>query len=1061
MIKSINQTSTSLSTQMANTALTHRAHSATETERVVRLNEDSKHEQGLHREGSLPYREKSLPWNTVDHYAKCHIALTQSFSTILDTLPMSMTQTQQLPVPSSIGLDAWMRQRNATRALTTTAIEKRALPLTSARVNTGIELVAKHLGEQTQIEDTLPIPRFDKNGLIKSFLDGTSAPAESISMPGEQVARIHTHQKAMDFLDTLGLFNNPDCLYAIGVLAADACKLIRGAPVAIQPFLLDTLELKKEVAMSLAINPAAYQSLEDIQILKAYFEEAPFDTSDTLQATLNTLRNQKITCPEGLDSTAETIRRNKAYRDGWQQLLVADNHYFYEISYGENKDNLYRKMTLAKDLPANTPGRAEMRAAVIREWQQHTRDYLNVLCQVVGEVDSQGGGCIAPGRSAKDVYKMAERHLAKLDNKIDAHLSGKRSLTGQEAVSFAKLWDFFEDCPLLPGSHIDCKDGATGVLANKCAAISARACQISERWALDAVAQKLILLNPPEEVLDEDTIAVQTASMQTLVPVTTKKLQATGELPLFTGDLEKAVTALSNVHLFFDASDVTSVDCKENLNTALQGLKEIGVLTLPAYDRIMQAPENIRPFMLQALELKMDIARALESHPEVIDTLVQLEQAHHVLVHEAPFTSLFAEEYAQINLLHPLNKDIIKILSAAQVNHAYQTGETALKQAEVIYRKAIFESPEKGMPSVWNQALDISHMPKEARKIPEQYESYQELRKSLMSAMTSAVESYLDASYQEMKNIEDAGGALYMRSSVFAEKVKAYLNALEKKKKSCFDGERHEIFNTKTTSFKSLLTFLADNPLLPEESPSIFDKPNVFAQIEQTRNEISQLAAKHAASWLLAAGIKALKTGCDFFNPNNNIKPDAKAQVETIRLMQQDIEVGLHQARRQQRIVDAQQGGIFPALANTIDAIEIVNAEYEYSRAMNRYYYPPRAMCDTQSRGYNNNPHFLADILSTAASGWNQAPQPPAPRATTQPSKERTPFDTELNNKQARDMLCKELNVSLYVKDTELQKKYRRELINCHPDKLVNAAHREESELRTKMLTALKAKWQN
>ena len=955
MIKPSNQRSISLSTQMANTVLTHRAHSATETERVVMHNEDIRPEEGLHREGSLPYREKSLPLNTADYYAKRHTALAQSFSTILDTLPMSMTQTQQLPVPSSIGLDAWMRQRGVARALATTEIEKSALSLTLARVNTDIELVAKHLGEQTQIEDTLPIPRFDKNGAIKYFLDDISAPAESISMPGEQVARIHIHQEAMDFLDTLGLFNNPDCLYAIGVLAADACKLIKGAPVAIQPFLLDTLELKKEVAMSLATNPAAYQSLEDIQILKAYFEEAPFDTSDTLQATLNTLRNQKITCPEGLDLTAETIRRNKAYRDGWQQLSVADNHYLNEICYGKNKDNLYRKMTLAKDLPANAPRYAEMRAVVIREWQQHTRDYLNVLCHVVDEVNSQGGGCIVPGRSAKDVYRMAERHLAKLDNKIDTHLSGKRSLLGQEEVSFAKLWDFFEDCPLLPGSHFDCKDGATGVLANKCADISARACQISQRWALDAVAQKLILLNPPEEVLDEDTIAMQTANMQTLVPDTIKKLQATGELPLFTGDLEKAITALSHAHLFFDASDVTSVDCKKNLNTALQGLKEIGVLTLPAYDRIIQAPENIRPFLLQALELKIDIARALESHPEVIDTLVQLEQAHHLLVHEAPFTSLFAEEYAQINLLHPLNKGIIKILSSAQVNHAYQTGEIALKQAEVRYRKAIFESPEKGVPSIWNQALDVSHIPKEARKIPAQYESYQELRRSLTGAMTSAVENYLDASYQEIKNIEDAGGALYMHSSMFAEKVQAYLAELDKKKNSCLDGERHGVFNTKTTSFKSLLTFLADNPLLPEENPSIFDKPHVFAQIEQTRNEISQLAAKHAASWLLAAGTKALKTGCDFFNLNNNIKPDAKAQVETIRLMQQEIEVGLRQTLRQQRTAGTQQGGVFSALANAIEAIEITNAAYEYSRAMNRYYYPPRAMYDTQSRGYNNN----------------------------------------------------------------------------------------------------------
>lgn len=64
-------------------------------------------------------------------------------------------------------------------------------------------------------------------------------------------------------------------------------------------------------------------------------------------------------------------------------------------------------------------------------------------------------------------------------------------------------------------------------------------------------------------------------------------------------------------------------------------------------------------------------------------------------------------------------------------------------------------------------------------------------------------------------------------------------------------------------------------------------------------------------------------------------------------------------------------------------------------------------MHDTQSHGYKDNPHFLSSLLSTAIASWNQPLKPPAPRAaqSTLPDKGPDP-------KQARDMLCKELNVS-------------------------------------------------
>lgn len=943
------------------------------------------------------------------------------------------------------------------------------LPMVSALA------AATHLGTVTQLDDwPMEMPRFDVEGRLTHFES-----AQEVTMTQEKIdthrQAIDMHRQAMDFLEELGVFENPDCLQAIDALTQGAHQAVQQAPAEVRSFVLSTLGVKTDVAILLALSPTLYSTLENIHILKNYFSiQAPSDASDQRPAVLGLLQQKNITCPVSHHLTAAQIQRHTVYQAALAQLSNVEQTYMDALygHHGADEQCLWMQANRAKKESSNSP----LRDAVIAALAQHTRDYLKVLYKNVKRIANQDGGCIVPGHAtAKSVEKEISTYLQQMDKKIALHHSGERGLFDQKKMPFSDLCDFFfAQNRLLPTPDFR-HEGAIERLASKLDKMTAQASLAAHHWALDAVTQAFISV-PDREAMDETKIAEQTMQAQTVVQHAAKKLNTTGEIPVFSGELEKVIETFARVGIF--AADADSMPSSEQrtktFNTSLATLKTVGLLTQPAYDAIMQAPEHIRFFLLQALELKTVLAQEIAKHPETINTLLQLGQAHHLLENEAPFSGLTPSIRADIDGLYPLNAEIIARLAPARVakNKAYQNSSQMLEMAEQTYRAVMFfDTPE--MPSLMTRALALKKISSDMRKIPELYQQRQADRAVVLQEMLLATGRYLYTAHAEIKRLERAGQTLHLSASTFKKHVKDYLGQLDEKIHSCVNGERHDdLFKTKITPFADVLKFLDKQTFLPEEKKSLYDAPNIAGEIQQTLRQIAQLAKEDAAVWLLAAGTHVLTNQCSF---HTEAQPDATAQVELIRLAQQEFEQHERRALAQLAHEHATKPPtFFESLAGAIEDIMVANAEHDYGVAMNRYRYWSAYTPCTQSRSRgNDNPYFLSEVLDPLISSrpeWNHTRQATS-NQTAKPNHSppsqalmlgdggRAQFDRDLQSRAAREDLRTILGKPAHASDREIRLAYRNEMRRCHPDRVINKD--TTSAAQAARLNALHTRWQN
>lgn len=932
---------------------------------------------------------------------------------------------------------------------------------------------ASQLGKE-KLDANWPNATISRTGEILHFIDSTGEIIDSIdkmfSLDQQQTNFTQaktTHERAMDFLEKLDFFENIDGLLSVGTLVHEAHKAIQELPKTLRPVVLDHLEIKKKVAESLMDSPVLYQKLENIRVLKNHFDDdSLFDSSGQTQHILNTLHDTEIPFPSTKQLSNATILQNIFLKDYCQKLNDAEQNYRSSLE-------IFLAIATMKEGSKDASKKAARNDA-IENLQQHTHHYLNILSNAMTYLANQDETWLISREEISAVKQKTKIYLDRLDQIVRSYLSQQGLAIGQKKIKFPDLCDaFFSQRDLLP---IDDKFHQNQPLAEKLQekldTMLSQARLLSKDWASNAVTKFLTDYLQKEDCLgnnEEILISTQTAIVKKLLTENPPRELVSLPDALITPIIE----TLDQGNLFFDVRHLKkfSSSAYEKMSSArLKNLKEVGILSQAAYEMIAQEPTHMQPFLLQYIEQKSVLQTALKAHLPLVIRLTQLKEAHDAIV-RAIDSGLSEQQKAQIQALSSLPPTITSFFSAAQmnINRSYQAIARSLKEAEKIYRQAMFSETETTL-SLFDHAMSLCQSTDNIRKLPSEFlPDYIRTKRDLSDKIKVLIHNYLKTTYTEMGKFERAGEKMDLCAQDF---------------QSFIEQEYSPLVDT-TASLQSLLDSLQDCPFLPKKKSNLSALAIPF-QIEKIINEKSAQIKEEAYQWLFNASIETLKENASTLDP---LISRCDEQVELIRFYKNAIKISIQKKKVQQR--NEQRGdGLISNLACLLDHLstqadgdynsgEGVNSSQWNSRELNqgdrtglsgkrhdshrhfqaRMQNYPRYHGDSYNANQYNSRHASSEFSTTKIWGNQRHAQAKVDADIPTSMEEQKTIDRQTAKKALRDVL----KLPRQANDFEIKHGYLKAMLSCHPDKVAHqpTANQNQAKERYDLLHSLYTKWED
>lgn len=300
---------------------------------------------------------------------------------------------------------------------------------------------------QAQLNTLSWAARINENGTISHFEKTSETGAVLASRPAtSQEATLQ--ENTLLFLERLDIFHHPLALKDIGVLSNAALKEITDAPEYMQPFLLDALNMKRDVSLLLTIDPDLCEKFLAIANIQDYLvDKAPFDTSIQRNTLLSTIQHD-----DSFDLSEKTVRENQFLRQAEARLSQATIEYQQALYHPQSDGpSLWDQANSVKKHPQDVARHdlETIRQTFIGQIKTIVTTHLHAVAHLAQDAQANKTR-ISEGMPAYAINEKIDHYLSKLDKKIATYSSGERNALQQKKVKYEEILKYISSSLFLP-----------------------------------------------------------------------------------------------------------------------------------------------------------------------------------------------------------------------------------------------------------------------------------------------------------------------------------------------------------------------------------------------------------------------------------------------------------------------------------------------------------------------------------------------------------------------------------------------------------------------------------